>query len=656
MPVAQFPQTDWYAANHRYLMGAIAYLHHNLRHQADVATPDSPPPAPDPDAVQLFHENPPALERLCRLLGLSPFEREILLLCAGMELEPHWGEICAEAQKHPQRPYPTLGLALAIAPSPYWNALQPDAPLRRWRLIEIGPGDALTTSPLRLDEQIMHYLMGRCALDERLRRLGAIRLVPQMLVPSHRVLADTLAQAWVTASQEKRPFPLLQIWGQDRESLGTIAATTCESLGLEVWAIAAEVLPTDPNQLHLLRDLIEREWQLNRRVLLLDGENLEGGTSEREWAIVYLSDALTTPLMLTSQDRRRPSRRPHMTVEVPVPTAQEQRQLWEEHLKDQATALNGHMDALVAHFNLNRSAIETICGSVRNAPETALFPTLWNACRNHARPQLDALAERITPKATWEDLILPEKELSILQEAAAHVRQRSKVYEQWGFSNKGQRGLGISALFAGASGTGKTLAAEILGNALHLDVYRIDLSAVVSKYIGETEKNLRRVFDAAEGGGVILLFDEADALFGKRTEVKDSHDRHANLEVSYLLQRMEAYRGLAILTTNLKASLDQAFLRRIRFVIQFPFPDATQRAEIWRRVFPSQTPVAELDYNKLARLNVPGGNIRNIALNAAFLAADAGEAIAMHHLLQAARSEYMKLERPLTDAEVKGWV
>jgi SpoVK/Ycf46/Vps4 family AAA+-type ATPase len=213
--------------------------------------------------------------------------------------------------------------------------------------------------------------------------------------------------------------------------------------------------------------------------------------------------------------------------------------------------------------------------------------------------------------------------------------------------------LGISALFAGASGTGKTLAAEVLGSALNLDVYRIDLSAVVSKYIGETEKNLRRVFDAAEGGGVVLLFDEADALFGKRTEVKDSHDRHANIEVSYLLQRMEAYRGLAILTTNLKTSLDQAFLRRIRFVVQFPFPDAERRTEIWRRVFPQQTPSENLDFEQLGKLNVAGGNI---AMRAAFLAAEAEEPVEMKHLLQAAKSEYVKLERPLTDLEVKGWV
>ena len=235
------------------------------------------------------------------------------------------------------------------------------------------------------------------------------------------------------------------------------------------------------------------------------------------------------------------------------------------------------------------------------------------------------------------------------------MRQRTTVYEAWGFAAKGSRGLGISALFAGASGTGKTMAAEVLAGELRLDLYRIDLSQVVSKYIGETEKNLRRVFDAAEEGGAILLFDEADALFGKRSEVKDSHDRYANIEVSYLLQRMEAYRGLAILTTNMKNALDTAFLRRLRFIVQFPFPDAAQRAEIWRRIFPADTPTDGLDIAKLARLNVAGGNIRNIALNAAFLAADAGQPVRMGHLLRAARSEYAKLEKVPAAAEIGGW-
>jgi SpoVK/Ycf46/Vps4 family AAA+-type ATPase len=277
-------------------------------------------------------------------------------------------------------------------------------------------------------------------------------------------------------------------------------------------------------------------------------------------------------------------------------------------------------------------------------------------CRTHARPRLDALAEHIESTVSWGDLVLPQPELQLLQDIASQLQHRIQVYQQWGFGNRNQRGLGISALFAGASGTGKTLAAEVLATELNLDLYRIDLSAVVSKYIGETEKNLGRVFDAADVSGVILLFDEADALFGKRSEVKDSKDRYANMEVSYLLQRMEAYRGVAILTTNLKGSIDQAFLRRIRFVVQFPFPDVAQRTEIWKRVFPRQTPTQGIDPAKLAKLNVAGGNIRNIALNAAFIAAEANQPIQMEHLLQAARSEYIKLERPLTETEIKGWI
>ena len=232
---------------------------------------------------------------------------------------------------------------------------------------------------------------------------------------------------------------------------------------------------------------------------------------------------------------------------------------------------------------------------------------------------------------------------------------RSQVYQTWGFGQKGNRGLGISALFYGESGTGKTMAAEVLAQVCQLDLYRIDLSTVVSKYIGETEKNLRRIFDAAETGGVILLFDEADALFGKRTEVKDSHDRHANIEVSYLLQRMEAYQGLAILTTNLKNSLDKAFLRRLRFMLPFPLPDADARAQIWQRIFPIQTPQQHLDYDKLGQLKIAGGNIRNIALNAAFLAAATNEPVSMSHILQAAQREYLKLEKLLTNEEIEGW-
>jgi len=282
-----------------------------------------------------------------------------------------------------------------------------------------------------------------------------------------------------------------------------------------------------------------------------------------------------------------------------------------------------------------------------------LHDRLWGACLASTRPQLDVLAERINPKATWDDIVLPEAESALLHNIAEQVAQRTTVYEKWGFGEKMSRGLGISALFSGDSGTGKTMAAEVIANELRLNLYRIDLSAVVSKYIGETEKNLRRMFDAAENGGAILFFDEADALFGKRSEVKDSHDRYANIEINYLLQRMEAYRGLAILATNMKSALDTAFLRRLRFIVRFPFPGAAERKAIWQRVFPQDMPKSALDYDRLARLNVTGGHIHNIAINAAFLAAHSASPVTMALVLEAARAEFRKIERPINEADFR---
>jgi SpoVK/Ycf46/Vps4 family AAA+-type ATPase len=353
---------------------------------------------------------------------------------------------------------------------------------------------------------------------------------------------------------------------------------------------------------------------------------------------------------------------------VPPAEAAEQKTLWEAALRDVTPSLNGEMDPLLdlitREFSLDAAEIDAtiarvsashVAGSGAPAPN-ALCDTIRHECRLTARARMEGVAERIEPMARWDDLVLPPGPLATLRELAAQVRQRQRVYGTWGFAARSGRDLGITALFQGPSGTGKTLAAEVLAHELALDLWRIDLSAVVSKYIGETEKNLRRVFDAAERGGAILLFDEADALFGRRSEVKDSHDRYANLEVSYLLQRMEAYRGLAILTTNQKAALDPAFMRRLRFVIAFPFPDEAARTAIWAGVFPAATPVHRVDATKLARLGVAGGNIRNIALNAAFLAADEGSPVEMRHLLRSARSECAKIERAPTEAEIGAWV
>ncbi len=610
----------------------------------------------------------PALTAVCCRFGLSAFERDLLLLCAGVELESTWVPLCAAAQGDPQRTYPTFSLALAILPQPDWQALAPNSPLRRWQLLQVDTeaGRQLTTSPLRIDERLLHFLLGFKALDERLLHWVELADEAEPLVASQQAIARQLIAAWQDAP-DGRARPVLQLCGDDRSGQQAIARAVSQHFKLPLYRLNASMLPTAPQELQTRLRLWEREYRLQPSVLLLDCTASERTDPSREAAIAYWLEHLDAALLLATRDRRPPQQRPLLGFDVSLPTSQEQHQLWCQSLGQEAVSqLNGHVDLLVSQFNLPAPTIratsaialgqQQVPQETNDAPPPSLERALWQACRTQARPRLDDLAQRITSNSQWDDLVLPEGQKLVLREIAAHVRQRATVYERWGFGGDSGRGLGISALFAGASGTGKTMAADVLANELALDLYRIDLSSVVSKYIGETEKNLRRVFDAAETGGAILLFDEADALFGKRSEVKDSHDRHANIEVSYLLQRMESYRGLAILTTNLKDALDQAFLRRIRFTLRFAFPDAEQRAAIWERVFPSRTPTEGLNAKKLARLSVAGGNIRNIALNAAFLAADANEPVQMQHILMASKSEYAKLEKPLTDAEIKGWM
>jgi len=379
------------------------------------------------------------------------------------------------------------------------------------------------------------------------------------------------------------------------------------------------------------------------------------GSAPVSAAASHLVERLRGIVFLATREAVRLTR-PFVRLDANKPGPVEQKQLWHNSLGEASQSLNGTLDDLSEQFRLSARLI-TSTGYVLSAEGGALAADeLWDACRSLARPKLEDMAQRIVPHAAWDDLILPDPQKKLMRQLAAQVRHRMKVYETWGFAEKGRRGLGVSALFTGGSGTGKTMAAEVLARELRLDLYRIDLSAVVSKYIGETEKNLRQVFDGAEEGGVLLLFDEADALFGRRSEVRDSHDRYANIEIGYLLQRMEAYQGLAILTTNLKSSMDTAFQRRLRFTINFPFPDAVQREAIWRNVFPASTPTQGIDPKKLAQLNVTGGNIRNIALNAAFLAAEAGTPVGMANLVEAAKLEAQKIERPLSDAETRGWV
>jgi AAA+ superfamily predicted ATPase len=656
-PAPTGPDDPWLQANQAHLIARLAELRVLLARHVGRELTTQPPPAPDPAA---FVNRPPALTRLTAMFGLSSFEANLLLLCAGMELDAALPALCAAAQGDPAKPYPTFSLALAALPGAHWSALAPDAPLRHWRLIEPGNGGILTQAPLRIDERVLHELVGIHQLDARLAVL--IDPVPPVssddLVPSQAEIARQAATLWLRAPRG-RDLSVIQLCGSLADCR-PVAAATAHLLGLQAALLPAERLPDNATELDSLLRLWEREAALSGLgVLIVDCDDSVPTESEtargRVTAVSLLLERAEGPVILREREPRRVQVRPATVLDVPHPTGAEQIALWRAELGETDKAV----EEAASQFSLSAATIRALAAELRAAaaspPPTAAGAMVWDLCRRRLRSALDGLAQRIVSDLNWDDLVLPPEQKQTLHAIAAQLRQRATVYDRWGFAAKSRRGLGISALFHGPSGTGKTMAAEVLASELRLDLYHIDLSRIVSKYIGETEANLRRVFDAAEENGAILLFDEADSLFGTRSQVKDSHDRYANIEVSYLLQRMEAYRGLAVLTTNLRSALDQAFLRRIRFAVQFPFPDEKQRAAIWRQVFPAAAETHGLAPDRLAHLRLAGGNIRTIALNAAFLAADAGEPVQMHHLRIAAQAEYTKLDRRLTQAEAEAW-
>jgi hypothetical protein len=639
---------SWTQANQRLMAAELGRLRQRLG-----AADDAEALASTLESARTAMPAPAAIDQLADGFGLSGFERDTLLLCAGVEMDAQLAAQCETAAGEPRRQGASFGLALAALASPHWSALAPVGPLRRWRLLEVDESAGLARARLRIDERILHYLAGVNYLDLRLRSLLHEAAPPAAMGEAHRAVCGSIADA--LALENAGDTSLLWLLGDDALGQADVAAEVAATLGLGLQVLRADDVPAGHAEIDALATL----WQ--REALLLGGALLlRAGPDALPDAAMRLLESLRG-LVFVSARQPQPLERASRRFAVDKPGALEQKRLWRQALglgaSPPASAPDGTLDAIAGQFKLSARTIEA--EGERLAPLLVASDqpasVLRSACRALGHARLDELAQRIDAVAGWDDLVLPETQQATLREIAAHVRNRLKVYLEWGFADKGLRGLGISALFAGESGTGKTLAAEVLARELQLDLYRIDLSAVVSKYIGETEKNLRRVFDAAEDSGAILLFDEADALFGKRSEVKDSHDRYANIEVSYLLQRMESYRGLAILTTNLKGALDAAFQRRLRFVVQFPFPDQALREAIWRGAFPARMPQGAIDMGKLARLSVTGGSIRNIALNAAFRAAELDETVSMAHLLHAARQEAGKRERPLSDVETRGW-
>jgi hypothetical protein len=649
------PRMDWTDANQRLLVAEFARLRQRL------AGADDSVARTEADALRLSMlpmDQPAAIDNLARAFALSPFERDTVLLAAGVEMDSQLAALCGEASGQPLRPWATFGLALAVLAESHWSALAPVAPLRHWRLIEVDEGASLASARLRIDERVLHFLAGVDYVDLRLAPL--LRAVPPVgaMATSHQAVTDAVL-AGLAAVQAPAPWPLVQLCGDDAPAREDVAALVAARMGCRLLALAPEALPSSAPDVSLLATLWQREAALSPNALFIacDFDSASSGFSpalrqfiERSGGLVFLGcDQAISDLPGAGFPHIH-----HLTHRVMRPTAAEQYSLWRDAL---GPALAGHeaeLNATVAQFRWSARRIADTAAQLQAQPLAA--GDLWRAGRQASPARLADLAQPVPVRAEWDDLVLPEVQKQTLAQILVHMRHRFAIYGEWGFAGKGALGLGIAALFAGESGTGKTMAAEVLAQKLQLDLYRIDLSSVVSKYIGETEKSLRRVFDAAEDSGAILLFDEADALFGKRSEVRDSHDRYANIEVSYLLQRMEAYRGLAILTTNHRAALDPAFMRRLRFLVQFPFPEPAEREAIWRRVFPAATPTCGLDFGKLARLQAAGGQIRNIALAAAFFAADAGEPVGMAHVLRAARAESVKRERPMSETETRGWL
>ncbi|MEX6688171.1 ATP-binding protein [Danxiaibacter flavus] len=661
--------TQWVSGNQKYLSATMSLLYARLSLYKATLEDNGVGIEENTSAVNNLQEQlnilavemkvPAALDNIVNVFGLSSFEKDLLVTCAAVELDSSFASLIAGLQGNVNACLPTFSLVLASLPGAHWSALSPNAPLRYWRLIELNTDQLISKAPIRIDEHILHYLAGVNHLDERLTGIIEPASLQQDLVPSHIELAKNIIQTCLEKFNTSG-FQPIQLSGDNKPDKNNIAVYVCRQLGFYPYTIPVHAIPSATKDIVELARLWNREAALKSYALMIDNSDVDTSDRQRMQVVNSFIGNIQSPMIVNVSRATLSNNTRYGLFEVAKPTSAEQLDLWKKSLEESTNISDRELNRLVAQFNFSAKTITDASRQLVTQNETPLngdhakdlLNDLWKTCCIHSRPDIGELAHRIEAIAQMDDLILPEAQKEILRDLIIHTKYRAQVYNDWGFAQRNNRGLGITAIFAGESGTGKTMASEVLAKELKLDLYRIDLSQVVNKYIGETEKNLKRIFDAAEDGGAILLFDEADALFGKRSEVKDSHDRYANVEISYLLQRMEAYRGLAILTTNMKNVMDKAWMRRIRFVVQFPFPDIEQRAEIWKRIFPSATPLNNLDIAKLARLNIAGGNIKNIAMNAAFIAASEGDAVSMQHVQRALRSEYEKIEKSLTNTEI----
>jgi len=573
---------------------------------------------------------PAPLDALQDGLGLSDFEREVLLLACGPDLV---GDVARELVVHGGGPRLTFATALERLPGAHWDALTHRRPLRRWQLLRLAEPDAVLTSPLVTPERVVHHLVGIEGLDEQLELASRPLAVPARLGETFAALVGDVVTRWAGGE------PVV-LRGPQPRTTRALAAAACAAAGLGPRLLGADALDAGPAGSTTTLQRLVRETVLARAGWVLDVDDAPAAT------VAELGRALAgteAPVLLVASTRPGGAALDALglaVVEVPRLGAGERRAALAGALAAAgARTSDDALDAAAGTFDLALPDVDAV------AAEVAAGVGLWAACRHRPRADVGALARVRSARARWDELVLPARQLEQLRALAAAVRHRTTVLDAWGFGARSDRGRGTTALFAGDSGTGKTFAAEVIAHDLDLDLVHVDLSQVVDKYLGETEKRLARLFDAAEDGGMVLLFDEADALFGRRSEVKDSHDRYANVEVGYLLQRLEAFGGLAVLTTNARSALDPAFTRRLAVVVDFPYPDRAARERMWEQSLPAALPRADVSTAALAAADLSGGAIAAAALQAAYLAAGDGGALTGSHLDRAVRWELAKTGR-----------
>ncbi len=618
-----------------------------------------------------------ALPRLARLFGLSPFELQTVIICLAPELHRKYDKLYAYLQDDITRKKPSVDLVLDLLC---------ETEVDRWRARTIFSGHAplfragilhMTDDPqnpsgssdlarfLKLDPRILNFFLGNNSIDTHLVGIAQGYNPPSTM---DHVLVDPLIKTELLnlarhhfsaqkAVKKRLVFYFHGPYGVGKRdlALGICGQLNCPMLYLDIDLLLAHGSDVETLLRPAFREglLLQAALYLGNTDVLLKEDDKAKSFFKKLAKVVEEYGWLT---FLAGEKPWSPGgifvHTVFHAVKLPVPDVPLRVMAWEKALKNQIADTGKEFAAQLANeFCLTPGQICDAAEFAQNyraskkGQDEITLSDLYTACRNQSNQKLSELAVKIEPRYSWEDIILPEDKVAQLKEICSQVKHRYRVFGEWGFDQKLSHGKGLSVLFSGPPGTGKTMAAEVIAHELQLDLYKIDLSGVVSKYIGETEKNLSKIFQEAETSNAILFFDEADALFGKRTEVSDAHDRYANIETSYLLQKMEEYEGMVILATNIRENMDEAFTRRIRFIIEFPFPDEPSRSKIWQSHFPKEAPLGdEIDYEFLSKqFQVAGGNIKNIVLNAAFLAAENGGIIGMEHILHGTKREYEKI-------------